>query len=96
MIIDISDNKGGDGQYWLEAIVGPLRDNLKGVENLSIEEISLVRGGDYVVEILENFVPDLRNNTIDKLPMYNLLPMEVKESFRYYLTMKNTIKDFEK
>ncbi|WP_244499150.1 S41 family peptidase [Thermoanaerobacter thermohydrosulfuricus] len=96
LIIDISDNKGGDGQYWLEAIVGPLRDNLKGVENLSIEEISLVRGGDYVVEILENFVPDLRNNTIDKLPMYNLLPMEVKESFRYYLTMKNTIKDFEK
>jgi len=28
--------------------------------------------------------------------MYNLLPMEVKKSFRYYLTMKHTIKDFEK
>ncbi|WP_256201240.1 S41 family peptidase [Thermoanaerobacter thermocopriae] len=95
LFIDISDNKGGNGQYWLEAIIGPLRDKLKGVENLSIEEIFLVRGGDYVVEILENFVPDLKNNTIDKLPMYNLLPMEVKKSFRYYLTMKHTIKDFE-
>ncbi|MEM5244105.1 S41 family peptidase [Thermoanaerobacter sp. CM-CNRG TB177] len=96
LFIDISDNKGGNGQYWLEAIIGPLRDKLKGVENLSIEEIFLVRGGDYVVKILENFVPDLKNNTIDKLPMYNLLPMEVKKSFRYYLTMKHTIKDFEK
>ncbi len=95
LFIDISDNEGGNREYWLQAIVAPLRNKLKEVKNLSVEKTYLIRGGEYIVNLLENYIPDLKNNTIDKLPMYDLLPAGVKENFMYYATT-DIVKDFEK
>ncbi|MGB9781332.1 MAG: S41 family peptidase [Caldanaerobacter sp.] len=94
LVIDVSDNGGGSTKYWLEAIVAPLRNKLKEVENLSVKKTYLIRGGGYVVKLLSNRIPDLRNNTIDKLPVYDLLPEEIKKSFAYYVT-ENAVKNYE-
>ena len=94
LVIDVSENGGGSTKYWEESIVAPLRNKLKEVENLSVEKTYLIRGGEYIVKLLSNRIPDLRNNTIDRLPVYDLLPEEVKGSFTYYVT-ENIVKNYE-
>jgi len=86
LIIDISDNGGGDPTYWRESIVFPL--SFENIDNFKYSEFYVLRGGDYSMEYLKKDNQDIYKNKIEYLDFYESLPKKIKKNFKYYRMSK--------
>jgi C-terminal processing protease CtpA/Prc len=86
LIIDIMDNGGGYTTYWMGNIVEPLlKDKVK------LDHYYFLRGGQYSMKFFESMITDIKDNTIEKVPYYEILPKEIKDNFKYYIKVAEEV-----
>lgn len=79
LIIDIMDNRGGDGEYWKENIMNLL---FKGT--FKVHAITAIRGDEYSKKIYDSVYGKQNAKSILTLPQNFNYPPELKKDFKYY------------